>query len=247
MEVIQKIYESFLYYFIVTSRRKEKRPSFLQLEILSGICFVLTLPLTIPLFIIGLVRGIVTDRDVDDQIDNTSKLLAVYRETSEYEYRNASTVFERIQSNIPDIELNEFLQKSLDGTGISENIIIFIFLLHTGTLFSIRLETRKEYVKRRLDENNACFEAINCLIDSHIEILGKEDSEAIFTGAVKVKKSLEQEKSSYDQEFDEIVIESGDKVLKNIYLGREVVAIRNNAGNRKKPKIFPFVFVPSLR
>lgn len=208
---------------------------------------MLTLPFTIPLLIIGVVRGIVTDQDVENQIDNTSKLLAVYRETSEYEYRNASTVFERIQSNIPENELNEFLQKSLDGTGISENIIMFIFLLHTGTLFSIRLETRDEYVKRCLHENNACFEAIDDLINTHMEALGKKDSEAIIAGAVKVKKSLEQEKSSYDQKFEEIVSEAGDKVLKNIYLGREVVALRNSTGNRKKPKILPFVFVPSFR
>lgn len=171
-----------------------------------GVCILMTLlmPIVLPIVIFKILLGIITNKDADDALKENSRVMAVYQETSEFEYRSAAEVFMRILKNIPRHKAPDGFMV-LDSDPVPQEYIVADFVGYEGKLYKIRPETKDEYVTRRTRE------------ELSVPAQGNE---------------AELEKT-FAKHFDIIEKKSGGNIVKSYYLGLDILAKKIRIGNSK--------------
>ncbi len=214
LRVLKNLYASLLIHLIVVTQAGGYHFPFSGLVIAARLSIACLLPFIVPLYFIKFIRMFVTNKDLEDMVNGSKTILAIYRETSEFEWRSVYELGERIYENIPKRKVpgteDEYV---LEGNPLAAELILMLLTTYRDVLFRLRLENREEYVERNLeevtlyDENDAAVYPTNP--DEYRELFGKQ--------------------------FDVIVRESGDDFLKGVYLGRELLATKINVGKKQPP------------
>jgi hypothetical protein len=191
-------------YLMAAYNLKGKHVPYSTISWTASIIITLLLPIVLPIAILKTLYGIITDKDADEALKERSRAMAIYRETSEFEYRSAATVFARIIESISTHETPEGF-RVLDSDPIPQEIIVADFFGYEGRLYEIRPETSDEYVKRRTNEEKGRFG-----LGSEVEL------EKLFSAQYAV-----------------IEKKSNNNLLKSYYLGVNILAKKIAIGNKK--------------
>jgi len=201
-EILRKVYLGIVVLFIALCRAHSTNMSYATVLFCARVAFTLSLLFYIPAMLFDELKHLFADKSVDE----LDKNLVIYAQTSEYEYRNAATVFKRLLNNIPG-------NKNVSGPDMPKHdtiqyeTIVAEFLACEGILYTVRLEGVDEYIERRWNEES-----------------DKHTAEA---------KELVLE--VFRRQFERIVTEGSDDILKNYYLGREIMAKKIIIGDEEDP------------
>ncbi len=172
--------------------------------------WTLLIPLIVILVVVKGVQKVITSQDAEDALNSANKLVAIYGELSEYEWRNEVTVYFRILETLKKIAQ----MKKSDVVAIPELAdVVITLIVGSGHFCMMRQETHDEFVVRKVEEYN--FE--------HENNCSEED--------------LEQVKNVFVMQFDLITKNGKGDIFKEFYLGRSFMFLKINKGNsREKPK-----------
>lgn len=180
---------------IIVSFRNAQLPYFF-LAFLAQVILVLVLPLVTLAFVFVKMRP--TQPHADDAVEGVSLILLLYREMSEYEYRNCIKMLFLVRRAllIQDMSDEEVLYT------FNYDQIMMIFFCLEGEMFSLRTETREDYINR------------------HPEMI-------VFA---------RNQNDAYEQcgkEYDALVQQAGNNLLKGFYLWLEIHAKKIPQGKRR--------------
>jgi hypothetical protein len=204
VNILKKIYNSIAVFFVIRHRDMNKFISFSAIKLKTQIFLLCLLPLLVPIVVLRVIFHVITDKDKDDSIRSLAKVMTIYEQTSEYEYRRATDVAIRIIENIP-LDNKEGLD-ILRYDPIPPEKIIEDFFAFEGSLYQIRPETKEEFVARRIEEEIRQY----CEAD-------KPELEKLFQA-----------------QYDIIIEKSAGDILKAFYLGLDVLAKKLPIGNSKR-------------
>jgi hypothetical protein len=206
----------FLIFFglLSTFSDKRKNPIFIPYSVLvfvSRILWTILLPLMIPLIIFKIVKEFINNQDLEDALNNSKKMLAIYSELSEYEWRHPEIIFYRLCKNITTGA------KDGDVINVPDLKDIWITLIaQTDVLWIVRQETEEEYVDRYSEYLLSDLEK-------------SEEEQAAYD-----KKYGTETKETLKSQF-KIIIENGKSdTFREFYLGREFSFLKIRVGEPKK-------------
>lgn len=205
MDMLKNIHGALLIRFIITYRSANEYISFSAARWMTSVMLTLLLPIIIPIYIIKRTARFITNKDKNEAVEKGSRVIRAYQETSEYEYRSATDVFARIVKNCITKIINGIEFHDDDIVPISS--ILMDFFAFQGRLYQIRLETKEEFVARRIEEEIGQYSEAN-----------KPELEKLFQA-----------------QYDIIIEKSAGDILKAFYLGLDVLAKKLPIGNKKKP------------
>ncbi len=205
MDAIKKAYAAMVLFLVISARKQDWDISYSTLIWSLRVLLTLISPVILLIILFKSSVRFITNEDKEDAVQDSSRQMAVYKQTSEYEFRYPSDVYQRIVQSIRVV-------KKPDRTRVRESApipleeIVFVFVAHNGKFYHTRLEDKEEYIKRRLQEES---------VEHH------------FFSEVEKFSTL------FSAQFDIIVEESGSDFLRAYYLGREILAKKIATGGKK--------------
>lgn len=197
-----------------------KVPKFWLIRLAATIILTAVLLLVLPYGILKTLTRNISKKEADEAIEDAAKWLAIYNELSEFEWRSGMTVFERVSSRhstlkeiIPATDRTPEIQIYNLRININPPEVLLLLLRESDIRCYVRMETKSEFVNRSLK-----WEAARTT-----EFLTLETTEAL--------------QSMFEQQFELIARHGKDDLLKNLYLGRQLMFLKKIASG--KTKIFP--------
>lgn len=208
---LKNMYLSIFFYLLYDEKEKGAKSSFGVIVWTTRIVWTILLPLLVTFIIFKIVKRVITNKDIEDALNESKKHLAIYSELSEFEWRSPLTVLFRL--------CEKMSRGAEDGAvlGIpSLKNIYGILILGTNILWKMRQETKEEYVAR---------------YSFHLLQDPKKSEEAQLLYAEKYSKTVTE---NFEKQFDLIVQHGKSDSFKEFYLGRDFLFLKINIGKPKK-------------
>lgn len=209
--ILKNIYLAIFFWLLCLEKANGAKRPFSVIVWETRISWTILLPITVPLIILKVVKRILSNKDIEDALNESKKILAIYSELSEFEWRYPVMILLRM--------CEKASRGAEDGAVLNVPSLDDLYgalLMSIDILWQARQETREEYIAR-------------CSAHLLRDLKKDEEEQLSYTekyGAVLIENLGEQ--------FDLIVKHGKGNNFKEFYLGREFLFLKINIGKPKK-------------
>lgn len=209
--ILKNMYLAIFFHLLCQEKVEGAKRPFSIIVWETRVFWTILLPIFIPLIVLKAIKRILSNKDIEDSLNESKKLLAIYSELSEFEWRYPVMILLRMCK-----KASRGLESGAVINVPSLDDLYGALLMSIDILCQARQETREEYITRcshRLLEDQRKSE--------EERLLYKEKYEASINETI-------------GKQFDLIVKNGKGNTFKEFYLGREFLFLKKSIGKPKK-------------